>query len=372
MSFSWSQLSYPIILCPPMDGITDSAYRELVRSMGGAGPLYCEFINVKGLIYQNPKTIFELSYSETQRPIIAQLFGHEPEEFYEAAKLAAQMGFDAIDINMGCPAHKVASKGGGCALMGDKANARKIVEETIKGANELIINNPSIHNIEISCKMRLGINDKETVFPHAEAMLEAGAKAIAIHGRTLKQMYTGEADWEPVKRMRKFIDEKYKFSGKDKPKLFGSGDAKSLYDAFIRILSTGVDGVMIGRGSFGNPWVFDKVKVDLMRKYIIEVENNLGKKSGEFEIQEIELYKDIERIKLDLSNFKPSFEELAKMAIKHAKLMEIDKGEKGIIQMRKHLGWYFVGFDGAKELRSKLVMVNTLQEIEEILGNFES
>ncbi len=371
VNFSWSKLEYPLIICPPMDGITDMAYRELVTEMGGAGPLYCEFVNVKGLIYANPKTIFELRFSSKQLPVLPQLFGHEPAEFYEASKLAVNLGFPAIDINNGCPAHKVASKGGGCALMGDTITARKIVEESIRGANERWKELGNETEFEVSCKMRLGVNDKETIFIHAPAMLEGGARAIAIHGRTLKQMYTGEADWLPIKGMRKFIDDNYKFS-QGKPKLFGSGDAKSLYEAMVRILTTGVDGVMIGRGSFGNPWVFQKSRIDLMKSYIKEIEVFYNKNSGEIELDEIESYKNIPEIKYQMANKMQPFKEIVRIAIHHAKLMGMDKGEKGIVQMRKHLGWYFIGFEGAKELRSQLVRVNTIEEIENILNNFMS
>lgn len=367
VNFSWSQLEYPLVICPPMDGITDMAYRELIAEMGGAGPMYCEFVNVKGLIYQNPKTIFELRFTDKQFPVLAQLFGHEPEEFYQAAKLVIDLGFPAIDINMGCPAHKVASKGGGCALMGNTSNAKKIVEETIRGANE-----KSSTPIEVSCKMRLGIDRKDTVFEHGMAMVEAGAKVIAIHGRTLKQMYTGEADWEPIKQFNNALMRQFTNEPEKKPKVFGSGDVNSLYEALVRILTTGVDGVMIGRGSFGNPWVFEKKRVDLMRKYLLEIQNAFGKNSGEFNIEEIESYKDIEKIRKDLENYHPDFDELSKMVIHHAKLMEADKGQSGIVQMRKHLGWYFVGFDGAKDLRSALVRSNSIGEIEEILNNFRT
>jgi nifR3 family TIM-barrel protein len=374
-AFSWSQLDYPIIICPPMDGITDMAYRELVAEMGGAGPLYCEFVNVKGLIYENPKTIFELRFTENQFPVLAQLFGHEPDDFYEASKIAVSLGFSAIDINMGCPAHKVASKGGGCALMGDTLNAQEIIRQTIKGANEKAKQLfPDLDfEIEISCKMRLGINDKSLVYTHAPAMLEAGAKAIAIHGRTLKQMYTGEADWEPVMWMRKFIDENYKFSHPhSKPKLFGSGDVTSLYQALEKILIYGADGVMIGRGSFGNPWVFEKSAVEKLKKHIVEIQNFYNKKSGEITIDEINSYPKITAIKKELSNKQRSIQELSEMAIRHAELMVRDKGEKGIVQMRKHLGWYFNDFPGAKDLRSQLVRVNSIEEMQNILDNFQA
>jgi tRNA-dihydrouridine synthase B len=362
--FSWDNIEYPIILCPPMDGITDISYRELVAQMGGSGPRYCEFVNVKGINYESPKTFFELKYTEKQRPVIIQLFGHEPEEFYKAAKTAVKMGFDAIDINMGCPAHKVASKGGGCALMGDLENAKKIVEETIRGANEAW-REISENFYEVTTKMRLGVCDKHTVFEHGMAMIEAGSKAVAIHGRTLKQMYTGEADWEPIKEFKRQVDEK--FAGAPwKPKVFGSGDVKSLYDAFVRLVTTGVDGIMIGRGSFGNPWIFDKERVKICRDLVLKY----GWPKPLNSIDEIP-EKELSDIKDQLGDYKPTFEEVKNMAIHHSELMLKDKGEKGIIQMRKHLAWYFTGFDGAKELRGKLVLVNTLNDIKRILNEFK-
>lgn len=366
MAFSWAQLNYPVILCPPMDGITDSAFRELIADMGGSSALYCEFINVKGLIFQNPKTLFELKYTEKQRPIIAQLFGNNPEDFYEASKMVVKMGFDSIDVNMGCPAHKVASKGGGCALMGNTENAAEIVRQTIKGANEAAKELNLGHEIEVTCKMRLGISDTDTVMHHGLSMIEAGAKCIAIHGRTLKQMYTGEAKWEPIKDFIKIKNERYGNS----IKVFGSGDVKSLWEAFIRILNIGVDGVMIGRGSFGNPWVFEKSRVDMMKKYILEIESFYNKKSGNITIDEIEKYPNYLEIKNNLENKEHTFEETSEMAIRHAKLMFQEKGDSGIIQMRKHLAWYFHSFDGAKDLRSKLVRVTSVDEIEGIIKEF--
>lgn len=362
-AFSWKNLEYPLVLCPPMDGVTDMAYRELVAGMGGAAVQYCEFVNVKGIIYENPKTAFELQFTENQRPIIAQLFGRDPEDFYKASKIVVGMGFDAIDINMGCPAHKVNSHGGGCALMGDSDNAAEIVRMTIKGANEAWKELGGEGEYEVTCKMRLGINEKDTVSTHAKAMVDAGVKCIAIHGRTLKQMYTGEADWTPIKEFKREIG--------DRVRVFGNGDVKSLYDTFVRILTTGVDGVMIGRGSFGNPWIFDKDKVALMRQYLADIHEKTGRESGDFTLEDIEQLPNIETIKLDLANKVPTFDDLKTAAIKHAQLMVEDKGEKGIVQMRKHLGWYFAGFEGAKQLRSDLVRVDSLEQMIQILGDFQ-
>lgn len=352
--FSWKSLNYPTILCPPMDGITDLAYRELVAQMGGSAARYIEFVNVKGILYENPKTFFELRFTEAQRPIIAQLFGNDPQDFYEAAKVVVRLGFDAIDVNMGCPAHKVAAKGGGCALMGDTENAVDIVRQTIRGANEEWQRLGGEGEYEVTAKMRLGISDKDTVFKHGQAIVDAGAKCIAIHGRTLKQMYTGEADWEPVKLFKEQV--------KDQVKVFGSGDVKSLWEAFVRIMTTGADGVMIGRGSFGNPWVFDSQKVELCRAYCI-------KNGWPNKVSAIEHIPDWQKIKTELENQPRTYDEIKEMAIRHAELMVLDKGEKGIIQMRKHFGWYFTNFEGAKALRSQLVQVNTLQEVKDILNS---
>jgi nifR3 family TIM-barrel protein len=382
MAFSWQNLDYPLVLCPPMDGITDKAYRELVAEMGGSDARYCEFINVKGLIYQNPKTIFELNYSEKQRPIIVQLFGSDPEEFYAAARLAVQMGFDAIDVNMGCPAHKVASKGGGCALMGNTPNAKRIIEMTIKGANDELADLKTkgdkrfenIDEIEITCKMRLGVDDKETVFTHGMEMIEAGAKAVAIHGRTLKQMYTGNADWEPIRKFKRLVDEKFK-DQPNKPKVFGSGDVNNLYEAFVRLVATNVDGVMIGRGSFGNPWLFDKKITEVLKakvkecRELIDYEALQGESLEVVEAMVKERFHDVASIFNEVPH---TFEEISEMAIHHAELMFEDKSDSGIIQMRKHLAWYFHGFDGVKELRSSLVRVNSVEEIKQILANFKT
>ncbi|BDQ04543.1 MAG: tRNA-dihydrouridine synthase [Candidatus Dojkabacteria bacterium] len=368
MVFSWKNLDYPVVLCPPMDGITDNAFRELIASFGGSSVLYCEFVNVKGLIYQNSKTLFELRYTENQRPIIAQLFGNDPNDFFNAAQIIVKLGFDGIDINMGCPAHKVASKGSGCALMNKTDIAREIVRASIEGAKIAAKELKLAHDFEVSCKMRLGVDDKNKVLEHGIAMIEAGAKAIAIHGRTLKQMYSGHADWDVIRTFVQLKQHKYG----DKVPVFGSGDVKSLYDAFVRILTTGVDGVMIGRGSFGKPWIFDRSKVDLLRYYVHLVEQKLDKKSGYITLEEIEQLDNINEIKLALENPSMSFDDIKSIVIRHARLMYDEKGDTGILQMRKHLGWYFHGFEGAKSLRSRLVRVKTLEEVENALDSYSS
>jgi nifR3 family TIM-barrel protein len=313
--------------------------------MQGNDVYYCEFVNVKGLIYQNPKTLRELEYSARQRPIVAQLFGSDPEDFYKAAQIIVEIGFDAIDINMGCPSKKVASKGGGCALMDNVDNAQKIVSRSIEGANEVW----KKHNkgeYEVSTKMRLGVHSKDTIYDYASKMVEAGSKVLSIHGRTLKQMYTGNADWQPIGEIVRMLGEKVY--------IFGSGDVKTPEQALENLLKYKVDGIMIGRGSFGNPWIFSKSVTDRIKHLAKELDYDsfleLKKQGGV------------------INEINPTLEEICDMAYKHSLYSQQDKADTGIVQMRKHLGWYFTNFDGAKKVRAELVRVESISQIGDIFN----
>lgn len=367
MSFSWSNLDYPSIICSPMDGITDYAFREVISKFGGSAVLYTEFTNVNAIIKNKEKIIrTKLKFSENQRPIIAQLFGADPNIFLEASNIVANLGFDAIDINMGCPAKKVAHSGAGCALMGDLDRALNILKSTIEGAN-LGRKNES-NKLEVSIKTRLGICDKETIFDFGMQMLNAGASAIAIHGRTLKQMYTGKSDWDYIKKF--VILKNNSININKKIPVIGSGDVKSLFDAFIMFLYSGVDAIMIGRGSLGRPWIFDKFRVDKLKEIIFDTIQVHKKSIGDFNLEEIFNLPNINKIKDELDNPKLSYKDIVDIAVYHSEIMYENKGLKGIVEMRKHLGWYFVGFDGAKDLRIKLLTVNTLDQIKNLLFNY--
>lgn len=357
--FSWNYLDYPLVLCPPMDGITDRAFREIIAEEGGLPLTYTEFVNVKSIIYQNPKALKDLEFTSNCQTIV-QLFGSEPDDFYEAARIVVQMGYRAIDINMGCPAHNVVDKGSGCALMNATDKAYKIVQNTIKGANDALrqLDQNIDQEIEVSCKMRLGVVNDTDVFTHGIKMIEAGAKAIAIHGRTLKQMYTGFANWDRIGEFVKLVRDSYKFSF-NRVKIFGSGDVKTLYQAFEKFIKYKVDGVMIGRGSFGNPKVFSKKYIDKLKDFVRKYIDTSYESIPWMELEK------------ELGEYKYSFKELKDYAIRHADLCFKYKGEHGIIQMRKHLGWYFSGLPHAKELRSLLVRVNSLDEIKQILNDYE-
>lgn len=351
IAFSWKSLDYPLVLCPPMDGITDYAYRKLITEMGGSDAIYCEFVNVQALIYGNIKTLKELKYDNLQRPIIIQLFGSDPKHFYEASQIAVKLGFDGIDINMGCPAHKVAAKGSGCALMNNPNNAIKIVEKAIEGANKMWRKLGGVGKYEVTTKMRLGVDNIDTVLEYAPALVEAGSKMVAVHGRTLKQMYTGNADWNQIKAVKDILNF-------NEIPVIGSGDVQTPYQALYNLITYNVDGIMIGRGSFGNPWIFRKDISRKIKKLYYAV------KSGDISLEECEA---------QLASWQPStMKEVCDMAYKHAKYMYEDKGDTGIIQMRKHLAWYFTGFHDASKYRSKLVLVNTLEDIEKVFDELTS
>lgn len=356
-ALNWNEdINYPVIALPPMDGITDFAFREMISDYGGSDIFYTEFVNVQALIHSNPKTLKELKFSEKQRPIVIQLFGSNPEHFYDASQIAVELGFNAIDINMGCPSHKIASKGGGCALMGDYENAQKIVKATYLGANKVWKRMKGNGEIQVSTKMRLGVSDKNTVLEYAPRMADVGSKVISIHGRTLKQMYTGEADWNNIKKVKDYF-----VKNNLEVKVFGSGDVKTLTGALKNLIEFNVDGVLIGRGSFGKLWMFDKEYIGKLKKEYLSVKE--GRSSLKKSLLELG--------KLDDEINSVDIERVCDSVLKQSRYAYLDKKEKGIIQMRKHLAWYFNSFRNASEYRARLVRVNSIEEIDDVLNDIK-
>lgn len=326
----------------PMDGITDFAYRHIAKKYGKVDVLYTEFCNVVGLIRGKNKLYEIFRFDETQRPIIAQLFGTESEYFYLAAVLACYMGFDGIDINMGCPARKVTDRGGGAALIGNREIARSIINSVEKGiidykngkkikdintkkyideaaltslVKDIIVDNK--REISLSVKTRIGI-DKCEVNDWIKFLNEFKLNFIAIHGRTLKQGYSGFANWDEIGKASKI----------SKIPIVGNGDIKSYSEALEKINKYKLKGTLIGRASFGNPWIFKKSK---------------------------ELYK-------------PSVDEIKEVMIDH--ITTFTKYNNTFYDLRKHMAWYVKGFSNAKELRSKLVLTNSLEEVKGILNTY--
>lgn len=336
-------MEYPVLGLSPMDGVTDSAYRYITKKYGNPDLIFTEFTNVIGLSVAGHHVLKDFHYDKSQKPIVAQIYGKDPEYFYHAAKIACELDFDAVDINMGCPAKNVASSGSGAALIKTPELAKEIIAATKEGVkhwvedgkltglptktknaikaleNEIGIEPHERQMIPVSVKTRIGFSE-----PITEQWISTVASMnpawISVHGRTLKQMYLGEANWLEIKKAVEITD----------IPVLANGDIKT-YDDYQRILEvTGAFGALIGRGSYGNPWIF---------------------KGQEFE--------------------NVPLEEKIKVLIEHTKkFVELNPDPKAFVQMRKHFGWYIKGFDGAKETREKLMRANTTEEVELILGEF--
>ncbi|MCA9370812.1 MAG: tRNA-dihydrouridine synthase, partial [Candidatus Peregrinibacteria bacterium] len=250
-------------------------------------------------------------------PFIVQVFGKEPEHFLSAAKVIEQMGADGIDINMGCPAAKVVSSCHGSALIKNADLAKRLVEATKKEVS-----------IPVSVKTRLGWDTCGTLIEFCKGLVDAGADALAIHGRTYAEKFSGEADWEPIYQLKEEVS----------VPVIGNGDICSAQDALEKIGN--LDGVMVGRGTFGNPWLMKDIVEALSARgaMIIPTKDRM------------------------------TFEEKIPFIIEHCRLAVEVKGEKrGMLEMRRHLASYIKGIDGAKDLRSKLVRVESVAEVERIL-----
>ncbi len=311
MSF-WNKLKKPIFILAPMANVTDAAFRQLIAKYGKPDVFYTEFVSADGLAsIGRDNLLIDLSYSEAERPIIAQLFSSNPEKMREAAALVQELGFDGIDINMGCPDKNVMKQKAGAALMRNPELARELIRAAKAGAPKL----------PLSVKTRIGDtkNDLETWLP---ALLAEKPAAIIIHARTRKEMSKVPARWETVKQAVDIA----KGSG---VLIIGNGDVMSLEEARQRVTETGCDGVMLGRAIFGNPWLF-KEKV-------------------------------------------PSAKEKLKVMLEHAKLFDkLLGGKKSFHIMRKHYKAYANGFENAKELRVELMSTESVADVEKVITNFKT
>lgn len=302
------------MILAPMANVTDSAFRRIVMECGRPDLFFNEFVSCEGLCSAGrEKLLKDLQFTKKEKPIIAQFFGSKPEHFYECAQLAKKLGFDGIDINMGCPDRGVEKSGGGAALIKNPELAQKIIKETIRGADGL----------PVSVKTRLGYNkiETDTWFPY---LLNIGLSAITIHGRTRKEMSDVPAHWDEIGKIAQMA----KGTG---TLIIGNGDIKDLADAKLKAKTYDLDGIMVGRGIFENPWFFNpKVKIDSVTPG--------------------------QRIKLMLE---------------HIKLFEkLWQGGKHFDVLKKFFKVYISGFDGAKELRVKLMGAKNRKEVLSIVKEF--
>ncbi len=319
MSFSWSTIDRPIVALAPMAGVTDASYRQLIKQIAPDTVVYTEFLSTDAIHYGASKTMGMLAFDPVvEFPFVVQVFGKEPEHFLSAAKVIESMGANGIDINMGCPAAKVVSSCHGSALIQKPELAQALVEATKKEVS-----------IPVSVKTRLGWTTPDTLIPFCKKLVDAGADALAIHGRTYHEKFSGQADWDPIYELKNAVD----------VPVLGNGDIFTAQDALDKIGN--LDGVMIGRGTFGNPWLMKDVADALAT----------GKAPEKPTVETI------------------SFAEKVPFILSHCELAVRTKGEKrGMMEMRKHLASYIKGIDGARELRSQLVRVEKIAEVEKALA----
>ncbi len=312
----WGELERPILALSPMDDITDAACRRLVAQRGRPDVMLTEFVSVDGLCSPGRKRLLEdLRYDEIERPVVAQLFGTNPELFRRSAELVVELGFDGVDINMGCPVRAVCNTGSGSALINEPELAIEIVQATIEGAGEL----------PVSVKTRIGYHKIQTE-EWASHLLRANPAALTFHLRTRKEQSKVPAHWE---EMPKIVE----LAAGSGVLILGNGDITSISKAEKVCAETGCDGVMMGRAIFGNPWLFNR-----------------------------------ERAMEDIS-----IDERLDTMLEHCRLYEEVFGDnKKFLVMRKHLMAYASGFPGAKDLRVSFERVFTADDVVAAVENFRS
>lgn len=306
--FSWAALAPGYECLSPMAGVTDTAFRQICKRHG-AEVLFTEMASANMMLHAPTRNEAFLHYEEWERPIIAQVMGGDPKIMAEAARIIEDMGFDGVDVNMGCPEKKIVGNACGSSLLRDPDTASRIIEAMANAVK-----------IPVSVKMRSGFFDTQIVQPYfAQRMEEAGAQALAIHPRTKEQAYRGSADWSITRQIVAAVN----------IPVGGSGDVTDR-PAIERLKQeTGVQGIWVARGAMGNPWIFDKTTTE-----------------------------------------RPPLQEVVETALDHARLMLHYKGPHGMIEMRKHLTWYFSGFPGAGALRDEVKTVSTYEELVALIERY--
>jgi tRNA-dihydrouridine synthase len=359
MSF-WDNLQKPILGLAPMDGVTDIAYRIIQARYGKPDVMFTEFVPVEAIVRLNKNVLKGLLYTQEERPLVAQIYGKDPELFYASAQLVCELGFDGIDINMGCPVRAVVQRGCGAALIKTPDLAVEIIKTTQQAVkdwqengidwskwpvvtgeiaeknlqefikeskrfgiySDLTFTNQSRKILPVSVKTRIGIDKPETE-KWIIRLLKTKPAAISIHGRVLKQMSKGDVNWDELSKAVKLRDEQ-----RSETLILANGDIKSAQDVSKRLKQANFDGFLIGRASFGNPWIFKELRKQ-------------GKRPGKKQIY--------------------------KVMLEHTRLHEKYKPKKQFVQMRKALAWYIKTQPGAAKLRAKLVKTNNSRQVDSLL-----
>jgi len=336
----FSTLKKPIIALAPMDGVTDQPFRHMMCKYSHPSFMVTEFTDAEGLAHGNLQSFNAFYFTPAEQPLVAQIHGITPEGFYKAAILIGHLGFDGLDLNMGCSDPRIIKKGSGAALIQNRVLAKELIQSAQKGlqdfANGITVEEAGIHPdilaaikarqiqptaprlLPLSIKTRLGFH-RIAIKSWIPFLLEQKPTVIALHGRTFAQLYRGEANWEAIMAAAELAHE-------TKTWLFGNGDIKSYNDAIKKIKTFGVDGVLVGRSVQGNPWFF--------------------------------------------SDHQPTPEESMLAAIEHTHYLETQCPEIHFQRIRKHLGWYCHHLPGSRKLRNELMQVETATEVEEKIKNF--
>lgn len=298
----------------PMAGVTDLPFRLLCKEQG-AGLLCMEMVSAKAILYKNRNTKSLLEIHPKERPVSLQLFGSDPDIMSEIAKQIEELPFAILDINMGCPVPKIVKNGEGSALMRNPALVHEIVSKVAKAIEK-----------PVTVKIRKGFDDDSVNAVEIARIIEdAGAAAVAVHGRTREQYYSGKTDWDIIRQVKEAVS----------IPVIGNGDVSSGEDAERMVSETGCDGIMVGRAVQGNPWIFQE---------LIHYEET-GEKLA-----------------------RPSVTEVREMMLRHAKLQMECKGDyTAIREMRKHVAWYTAGFPNSARLRAEINQVESYEELEKLL-----
>jgi tRNA-dihydrouridine synthase len=349
-----------------MDGVTDACFRSVVARQGKPDVSFTEFTHVHDICHGPEIHLETLLYSEKERPIVAQLYGKDPNLFYLAAQAVCELGFDGLDINMGCPSKSVASSGSGAGLIRTPELARTIMQATKRGIEDWAggqtleqagfkpprvaiferlnqrrgqIGPTPRRRLPLSVKTRVGY-DSVAVEGWVEELLMEQPAVISLHGRTLRQMYRGLADWSAIARAAALV----RGTG---TLLVGNGDIQSLDDVAQRVRETGVDGVLVGRGVLGAPWFFrSKEQTRLQARDA----NGIDGRRDPGEV---------------------SLNQRFAVLVDHAQQFQAMVGQKQFYRIRKHLGWYCKGFPHAASLRAQMVRVSSVEELQALLAEFQ-